>query len=212
MLVRFVRSTANLCCAESPVREKVSPDMSADLLERACASTAKVLANLKPGDLDKQTPCASWKVRDLVNHIVGGAYFFATTAETGLAPEGGDAVDFTSGNVQSAYDEGAKKAIAAFRAPGAMEKMMKLPFGEFPGGAFVMIATTDTFAHGWDLARATGQSTDFDQDLAGQLLAASMIPDEFRGPDGKAPFGPKVDVAESASAADRLAGYLGRTP
>jgi uncharacterized protein (TIGR03086 family) len=87
---------------------------------------------------------------------------------------------------------------------------MKLPFGEFPGGIFVMIAASDAFMHGWDLAKALGQSTDLDPELASQLLAASMLPDEFRGPDGQAPFGPKLDAPESASAADKLAAHLGR--
>jgi len=185
--------------------------MSADVLEQAFASTAKVLANLQPGNLDQPTPCASWKVRDLVNHIVGGTYFFATTAETGQAP-GQSGIDYSAGDVQAQFAEGAQKAVAAFRAPGAMEKTMKLPFGELAGSTFVMIAATDTFAHGWDLANALGISTDLDPAVAEQLLSLSMIPDEFRGPDGAAPFGPKVDVSDSACAADRLAGYLGRHP
>ena len=48
---------------------------------------------------------------------------------------------------------------------------MQLPFAELPGGVYVNIATTDTFTHGWDLAKATGQSTDLDPELATQLLA-----------------------------------------
>lgn len=183
--------------------------MSADLLEQAFASTAKVLTNVQPGSLAGPTPCASWDVRALVNHIVGGTFFFATAAETGEAPQGGD-VDFTSGDFQATFAEGARRAVAAFRAPGAMEKTMKLPFGELPGSVFVILATTDTFAHGWDLAKALGVSTDLDPAVAEQLLSMAMVPDEFRGPDGVAPFGPKVDVRESACPADRLAGYLGR--
>ena len=186
--------------------------MSAEVLEQAFASTAKVLANVQPGDLDKPTPCASWKIRDLVNHMVGGPYYFATTAETGVAPESPSAIDFAGGDIQATYADGTQKAVAAFAAPGAMEKMMKLPFGELPGSIFVMIASTDAFAHGWDLAKALGLSTDLDPPLAEQLLALSMLPDEFRGPDGKSPFGPKVAVPESACAADRRAGYLGRRP
>jgi hypothetical protein len=42
------------------------------------------------------------------------------------------------------------------------------------------------------------------------LEAAQLIPEEFRGPDGQAPFGPKVDVPPSATAADKLAGFMGR--
>ena len=90
---------------------------------------------------------------------------------------------------------------------------MKLPFGELPGSIFVLIAANDTFTHGWDLAKATGLSTDLDPALAGQLFkVAQVIPDEMRGADGQAPFGPKVDVPDSASAADKLAGFMGRQP
>ena len=46
--------------------------------------------------------------------------------------------------------------------------------------------------------------------LAAQFLAASMIPDEFRGADGVMPFGPKLEAPEWATAADKLAAYLGR--
>jgi hypothetical protein len=37
---------------------------SADVLERACRSTAAVLEMVRIVDLDRPTPCASWNVRD----------------------------------------------------------------------------------------------------------------------------------------------------
>ena len=187
--------------------------MSADVLEQAFASTAAVVANVKPDQLDDPTPCASWKVRDLLNHVVGGTYFFAMIAETGGPPDQGEAPDFATGDFVSSFDQGAKRAVAAFRAEGAMDKQMTLPFGQLPGAVFVNIAATDTFAHGWDLARATGQATDLDPALASTLLenARSFLPDAMRGPDGQAPFGPRVDVPPSATPADQLAGFLGRT-
>ena len=187
--------------------------MSADALEKAFASAAGVLANVKADQLDDPTPCASWKVRDLLNHLVGGTWFFATIAETGQPPTDLDAApDFATGDFNASYEEGAARAVTAFRAEGAMEKQMSLPFGQLPGAVFVNIAATDAFAHGWDLARATGQSTDLDPDLARQLLenARAFLPDAMRGPDGQAPFGPRVDVSESAPPADQLAGFLGR--
>jgi len=186
--------------------------MSAEILQQAFASTGGVLAHLSPDQLDRPTPCASWTVRELVNHIVGGTTFFAITAETGAAPVRGTGPDYTAGDVVGAFDEGARRAVEAFAPEGAMEKTMKLPFGEFPGSIFVMIAATDAFAHGWDLAKPLGKSTDLDPDLAAQLLSMSMIPDEFRGADGVMPFGPKVEASESACAADKLAAHLGRTP
>lgn len=184
--------------------------MSAEVLQRAFASTGGVLAGVSADQMDLPTPCVSWTVRDLVNHIVGGTTYFAVTAETGTAPSVGDA-DHTAGDFKTEFREGAARAVEAFSAEGAMDKPMTLPFGDLPGSIFVMIAATDTFTHGWDLARATGQSTDLDPAIAAQLLeAAQFIPDEFRGPDGQAPFGPKVDVPDSATAADKLAGFMGR--
>jgi uncharacterized protein (TIGR03086 family) len=184
--------------------------MSAEVLRQAFASTEEVLTNVSVDQLELPTPCVSWTVRDLVNHIVGGTTFFVVTAETGTAPAVPD-VDHTTGDFKKEFREGAERAVKAFSADGAMEKMMKLPFGDLPGAVFVMVAANDTFTHGWDLAKATGQSTDLDPAVAAQLFeAAQFIPDEFRGPDGQAPFGPKVDVPDSATAADKLAGFMGR--
>ena len=67
--------------------------------------------------------------------------------------------------------------------------------------------------HGWDLARATGQSIDLlDPDIAQHALAWSqrMLRPEHRGP-GRA-LGAEVPVAEDAPIQDRLAGWFGRDP
>jgi uncharacterized protein (TIGR03086 family) len=185
--------------------------MSTETLERAFGVATQVLAGVTPDQLDLPTPCASWDVRALVNHLVGGSFFFAAATEAGEAPAGGEAPDFASGDFVTSYAEGSTQALAAFGAPGALEKIVKLPFGEFPGAGFMGIATVDTFAHAWDLAKATGQSTDLDPELAGQLLEQSKvaISDGFRG-DEPMPFGPKQEAGAGASAADELAAFLGR--
>ena len=124
-------------------------------LDRAFASTRTVLVNVTPAQLDASTPCASWDVRGLVNHIVGGTHFFARSVRGDAHPEG-DPPDFAAGEFIAVFDDGAAQAVAAFDAPGAAEKMITLPFGTLPGAAFIGIATTDAFAHGWDLARRDG--------------------------------------------------------
>jgi uncharacterized protein (TIGR03086 family) len=93
-----------------------------------------------------------------------------------------------------------------------MEKTLTLPFGQMPGSAFVGLATTDTFAHGWDLAKATGQNTDLAPELAGQLLvgARQAIQPAFRSEDG-AVFGLEQTAPAGACNADQLAAFLGRT-
>lgn len=145
-----------------------------------------------------------------MNHIVGGAKWFALCVETGAAPEPDTTLgaDYAGGNVLASYDEGVKATIAAFDAAGAQEKLVKLPFGEMPGAAFMGVATNDVFAHGWDLAKATGQPTDLDPEMATQLLAQAQafFGPAVRGPEGSgAPFGDAKDAPASGSAADKLA-------
>jgi uncharacterized protein (TIGR03086 family) len=186
--------------------------MSTAMLERAFASTRSVLADVTLDQLELPTPCESWDVRALVNHIVGGPFYFAASVDAGEHPEPA-ATDYTTGDMVASYDEGSALAVAAFGAPGAFERMITLPFGTLPGSVFINIAATDAFSHGWDLARATGQPSDLDAALATQLLenARALLPETFRGPDGKAPFGPIATAPADACAADALAAFLGRT-
>jgi uncharacterized protein (TIGR03086 family) len=187
---------------------------SADVLERACQSTAEVLEKVHSADLDRPTPCASWNVRDVVNHIVGGTGFFAELAEKGAVTDHGDDADCTATDFAAIFRRQAERLVAAFRAPGAMTKPMTLPFGDLPGSVCVWIAAGDIFTHGWDLAKATGQPTDLEPDVATRLLTQiePILPDSMRGPDGEAAFGPRVEIADLAPAADRLAAFEGRQP
>jgi uncharacterized protein (TIGR03086 family) len=184
--------------------------MSTMPLEMAIASTRKVLSAVQADQMSAQSPCASWKASDVINHIVGGQYFFAAGA-SGQMPSG-ESPDFSAGDFVAAFDEAAAACVAAFQADGVLQSTLKLPFGEMPGMAFAGLAAMDTFTHGWDLAKATGQSTDLAPQLAEQMLAqaSQMIPDSFRGPEG-APFGPAKEAPDGATAADKLAAFLGRS-
>jgi uncharacterized protein (TIGR03086 family) len=70
----------------------------------------------------------------------------------------------------------------------------------------------ETVTHGWDLARATGQATPYDDSSAEIALAAgrSMLVPEYRGVDKS--FGPEVPVASTAPALDQLVAFMGRDP
>lgn len=189
--------------------------MSVDLLVATSERARAVLAGVRPEQYDDPTPCASWKVRDVINHLVGANHWFADTVESGTAPTSESDVggpDVVDGDVLAAYDEASKRAIEAFRAPEALDKTLTLPFGDVPAAAFCMLAANDQYVHAWDLATATGQQTDVAPELAEQLLgfAEQAVGDALRGADGQAPFGPRVTAPEAASAAAKLAAFCGR--
>lgn len=187
--------------------------MGTEQLEQSFSSTRAVLVNVTADQMDLPTPCQSWDVRGLVNHVVGTSHYFAATVTAGKAVESASEGDWASGEFVKSFDEGVAASLEAFGAEGAGEKMVELPFGTLPGAIFMAVASNDAFTHGWDLARATGQSTDLDPALAEELLGIAQfaISEEFRGEDGVAPFGPVCEAPDGGTAADRLAAFMGRT-
>lgn len=187
--------------------------MGAEILERANASTGKVLANIGPGQLTLASPCASWQVSDVVNHLVGNNFWYEAIARDGVAPDRPNNAkpDETGGDYFSRFQEGSANAVAAFGA--AMDKTLSLPWAKMPAPVFLLLASADQFVHGWDLAKATGQSADLDPELAAQFLDfyRQAIADEFRGPDPAAPFGPLV-ATTSDDVVAQLVALTGRTP
>lgn len=183
--------------------------MSTQPLQSAIATTRGVLANVSTDQMGNPTPCTSWDVAALINHIVGAQHFFLAGLR-GTPPA--EQPDHAAGDYVAAYDEVCADVVAFLGQEGALDATYALPFGEMPGSAVMGLAMTDTFQHGWDLAKATGQSTDLAPDLAEALLVQSRaaIQDAFRGPEG-APFGPEAGCPDGASQADQLAAFLGRT-
>ena len=182
--------------------------MSTQPLEMAIEAAKATLANVDTSQLSSSTPCASWDVSALINHMVGANGFFAAGV-AGTPPPAEE--DHAAGDFQQAFSNAAGSLLTALQADGALEKTYQLPFGEMPGAALMGLAATDTFQHAWDLAKATGQSTDLNPQLAAGLLAESKaaISADFRGPEG-APFGTEQSAPEGACAADQLAAFLGR--
>ena len=85
--------------------------MSTEPLQQAIATTRAVLAEVGPDQLHGPTPCASWDVAALVNHIVGGQYFFAAALK-GEMPEG-EPPDFSAGDFVAAFDDRAPQRVDA---------------------------------------------------------------------------------------------------
>jgi uncharacterized protein (TIGR03086 family) len=178
-------------------------------LNRAFISTRALLDAVQPDQLGAPTPCASWDVRGLINHFVGSARWGAAAIVGDDVAEG----EVVAGDFRARYDDSMHAALAAFGSAGALETTVLLPFGEVTGADLMGMVTGDQFTHGWDLARALGHPTDLDPELAEALLvmAKGKIREESRGPNGVAPFGPVVTPIAGASAADRLAAFLGRS-
>ena len=181
---------------------------STEPLAEAFATARGVLVHVDQDDLGKPTPCGSWDVRTLVNHMVSAPRVAAGRVSGVSEPT---EEDFAAGDFVAAYDESARRAIAVFSAPGALERQVEFRFGASPATLLLFFATSDQVTHAWDLARAIGRSTDLAPSLAAQLLeeGGGTVTEEMRGDDGRAPFGTERTAPPGSSAADRLAAFLG---
>jgi uncharacterized protein (TIGR03086 family) len=84
------------------------------------------------------------------------------------------------------------------------------PIGPAPGAVLLHMRINENLVHGWDLARATGQSTEaMPGDLAGQVLTFSQA-QIGEQPRTHLPFDEALPAPTDAPAIDRLAAYLGR--
>ena len=179
-------------------------------LARAFDVAHGVFVGVDPATWDAPSPCSDWDARGVAAHLIGGAMMLAVCVPGNAFDHAALAGDVLGADPAAAYRKAADEALAAFRAdPGVMGRTVVMPFGEMPGGMVVGIFTTDNFTHAWDLAKATGQSTDLDPELAETVLAASrsFVTADFRKPGF---FDEEKAVPAGAPAADRLAAFLGR--
>lgn len=184
-----------------------------ELHERALDQAERIIAGITPDQLTLPTPCTDWDARALLNHMVAGNLRFARLAEGqgGPPPRGLPQEDLLGEDPAAAYRQSAEALKQAWRAPGRLDGLYRLPLGEVPGRAALGIRLVETVTHGWDLATATGQEPAFDQDI---VQAASQLTRQQLGEDRPpgTPFGTPVPAPDGAPEIDRLAAFLGRQP
>jgi len=191
---------------DGPVGNMESMTEISERYKRLSDAFAKKIENVSDDQWSAQTPCEEWNARDLVGHVVNTQGMFLGFIGEEL------------GDIPSATDDpaGAWRAASA-RVQATLEDPEKAP-KEFEGGlgkstfeaAVDRFLNTDLVVHGWDLARATGQ----DDTMAGEDIERikqymEPLADKMRGPNA---FAEEVDVADDASAQDKLLAFLGRQP
>lgn len=164
-----------------------------------------LVAGLDADDLSRPTPCATFDVRGVLSHMVGGATTFAA-AFRGVEPPAGSLPD----DIVAAFPDAMNALRSAVGTPGALERTVAAPFGEVPGEVFARFVALDGLVHGWDIATATNQRYEPPADLVAAVdsFARQALADEMRDGDT---FKAATDVADSATPIERLVAFTGRS-
>jgi uncharacterized protein (TIGR03086 family) len=164
----------------------------------------RLAGSLSDAQLDAPTACSKFAVRNILEHMIGGATMFAG-AFRGAAP-----VDRSGEtDVVAVFPAAMADLQQAVHSPGALERTIASPLGEVPGDAFARFVALDGLVHGWDIATATGQPYEPPTALVAEVdaFARQAISEDMRDGDT---FAAPVDPPAGASPLIRLVAFTGR--
>jgi uncharacterized protein (TIGR03086 family) len=157
-----------------------------------------------------QTPNTQWSVRDVVNHLVYEDLWAPPLFSGSTIQEVGDRFDgdVLGDDPKGAWRSASIEALGVIEAPGAMERIVHLSFGDVPGNEYALQLFADHLIHAWDLAHGIGS----DERLDPELVDACT---EWFGPFESAyrswgAIADRPEIPEGADAQTRLLAMWGR--
>ena len=171
---------------------------------------AGLAAGVHTDQMADPTPCDEFDVRTLLAHLlttVRRPRAFAEGADGLALPHVIPGVEDEA--LARTYAEDADASVIAWSDDAALDRIMRVPWGEVTGRETLLGFLNETLVHGWDLAAATGQDPEADPATVAFAMAsaARILPDDGRD---HVPFGPAVEPAEGAGPTERLANWSGR--
>ncbi len=172
-----------------------------------------VIAGVRPDQLDDPTPCPDYDVRQLAGHLI------AVVQRVAAVGRGEDpfsvaqiATDLDPANLAAPYAAAAHEVQDVWSDPALLGQLVTLPFATLPGAVALRIYTSEVSVHTWDLATATGQLPEWDDEVltVAYTTMRQALPAEPRG--GELPFAAVVEVAADAPLIDQLVAWNGRRP
>ena len=183
----------------------------------AAQRLADMVARVGDDELGKPTPCPSYTLGDLIEHVGGLALAFTAAANK----DGGRYADMEPSGDAARLGEDWRARIPrdlatlaqAWREPAAWAGTTRIAGSDGPAEIIGLSAADELVVHGWDVARATGQPYACEPELlaaAESFLALFASPDAPAGPD--VAFGPSREVRAGAPELDRVVALAGRDP
>jgi uncharacterized protein (TIGR03086 family) len=195
-----------VCARSARCPVSAALDGAVELLDRSLAYTRVLLADVRPDNLGRPTPCAGWTLGHLLAHMEDALDAFTEAAAGRVEVE---PVPETSTRVE-ALREKACALLGAWTA--ARPASERVEVGDLGLDAPLLVATAalEITVHGWDVGQATGRRTRIPDDLAEGLLtvAQHVIDPADRGPR----FACARPTPPEAASDVRLLSWTGRAP
>lgn len=204
------------CLFNAPARPAAyGPGMSGhQLVARAVGPVVEVVQNIRQEQLSSPTPCAEYDVRGLINHLLfwGPSLEGAGRKQDVPPPAASESgADLASGDWSSALVSQLRRTAEAWSVPEAWHGTTRLGGPEeTPAATVGGMVLGEMVVHGWDLARATGQSPSWDDDIV-ELVHREVAANAGLGRE-MGIYGAEVPVPDDAPLLHRVLGLTGRDP
>jgi uncharacterized protein (TIGR03086 family) len=181
----------------------------------ACDQAVALSDAVNASQLHDPTPCSEMDVSLLLDHLVFAARRAAELGR-GETPTGDDAnvAHLEFDDVPSALRVATSECKEGWDDAASLARTITMPWGKaYAGPELVAMYFVEIATHGWDLAAAIGSTDLLDEQLGEDALACAKanITSEHREVEGS-PLGPEVEPPAEATAWERLAAFMGRTP
>ena len=179
-------------------------------MARSVQAARAVIARVDRTNASNPTPCAEWSAVELARHLIA----VLDRAAAGPTDEDIDSMpllaDVELADLVTEAQASAERVHANWAGSEAMEMLIAVPWGSFPGAVVIGVYAGETLVHVWDLAAAIGVTLDWpDADAQTHLEMSKLgIPESPR--DEFMPFDPVVRPADDAPAIEHLVGWQGR--
>lgn len=183
----------------------------------ATSAVAKLVTNISDDQLTRRTPCSDYSLGDLLDHVDGLAHAFTLAArkESSAAdgpPQPGQASNLAE-DWRTRIPQRLEALAEAWRDPAAWTGSTAAGGVEMDGATTAQVATNEVVVHGWDIARASGQQWEVDdesRDAARAFVAMFSGPGTEEMRQGL--FGPEVESPSGATPLEQLVAMTGRDP
>jgi uncharacterized protein (TIGR03086 family) len=183
------------------------------LFLRSVAIATAIVGGVQLDQHSDPTPCDEYNVQELLGHMVAVLERIIVIGSLGDPNEATRMVDLSDKSVLTEWFTRAGKAAEVWSDATLLGTIVTLPFAKLPGAAAMAIYCSELTVHGWDLARATDQTVQWNADVCRLSMGAMQMALPADLPrDAELPFGPLVHIGADAPLIDQLVAWTGRTP
>jgi uncharacterized protein (TIGR03086 family) len=185
-------------------------------LHPAAAELSGLVESTGADQLEGPTPLDDTSVAALLGHIGRLSQAFTAAATKTPFGDGGPPPPPSDERLPPDWRTAIPRQLAelakAWDDPAAWEGTTSAGGVDAPAPEIAVVALDELVIHGWDLARATGQSFDCDPVSTEAVLAFAEANATIEGSEQVGLFGPAVAVPDDAPDLDRALGFAGRRP